>query len=230
MTATKQIAVYTGAYNVNGARVGARLDERGIAYTSISEKDVISNDLARYSAIVFPGGHSVQIGAEGDDNVRAYVRGGGGFLGICAGLHYGVDLGLLDVGMMYMRGRGTHQARVVKEHPVTAGYDILSEKPLCHTVWSPVAYSPSGRVKLSRANGGIIIPGKDVDVLVTYDDTDRFAAVVAASFGKGRVVLISPHPEGSEKPDPEKEEDGQDALGLFFNAVAFVVGSEFANT
>jgi len=73
---------------------------------------------------------------------------------------------------------------------------------------------------LRRGNGGFIVPGKNVDVLVTYDDTDTLAAVVAGTCGKGRVVLFSPHPESSD--DPMEGSEEQDGFRLLVNAVRFV--------
>ena len=219
--ARKRIALYSGKFNVSGRTIAPLLINMKVPFATISEADVTANDLAGYSALLFPGGHSVQIGRKGDEHVREFVRKGGGFLGICAGLHYGADLKLLDIDMMYVRGGGMHQARVVKKHPVTAGYSLAALRPQRHKIWSPVKYLPEGRVKIARSNGGLIIPGENVDVLVTYDDTDRFAAVVAGHYGKGRVVLMSPHPEATPAPDKALKEKEQDAYPLLFNAVHY---------
>jgi len=216
----KRIAVYSGPRNVSGGKVISRLVELKTRFATIGKEDLVANDLGGYSAIVFPGGHSVQAGKKGDTNVRDYVRGGGGFLGICAGLHYAVDLGLLDVDLMYVRGGGHYRARVIKRHPVTAGYKLVLVKRRRHERWSPVKYSSVGRVVLRRGNGGLIVPGKKVDVLVTYDDADTLAAVVAGTYGKGRVALFSPHPESSDAPTENSEE--QDGFRLLVNALRFV--------
>ncbi|HDJ66535.1 MAG TPA: hypothetical protein ENF33_02315, partial [Nitrososphaeria archaeon] len=52
--------------------------------------------------------------------------------------------------------------------------------------------------------GPYIIPGKGVEVIARYDE--EYAAIVCSTYGKGRVLIFSPHPEGNlkERADPIK--------------------------
>jgi glutamine amidotransferase-like uncharacterized protein len=219
----KTIALYSGEFSIAGKKVKKRLDEFKFDYNIIDEKDVSKNKgLSKYKLIIFPGGHHVKVGKKGDKNVKEYVRNGGNFLGICAGMHYGCDLKLLDTDIMYMRGSGYYQIRLLKKHPLTEGYELAPKSPLIHKTWSPVEFSTKGRVHTRRGNGGLIIPGKNVDVIATYDDSDKYAAIVSGEFEKGKVVLISPHPESSEEPDKNDKGQGSNALNLFVNTINYL--------
>jgi glutamine amidotransferase-like uncharacterized protein len=220
----KKTGVYFGSKNISGQRVVDGLLRMKAPFSMVTSDDLKNNDLNEYSCLVFPGGHSVQVGKKADQNVKRFVENKGGFLGICAGMHYGIDLKMLDADLVCVRGSGYYQARIIRRHAVTKGYKLVRSTPQQHKIWSPIKYSNEGRVHVRRANGGIIIPGKKTDVLVTYDDTDKLAAIVAGTYGHGRVVLMSPHPESSETPDKKNKEQGQDAFSLFANAVRYVSG------
>lgn len=216
----KAIALYSGAHNVTGKKVQKRLDEFKYEYDIINEDDVAGNlDLSQYKLAIFPGGHHVNVGPEGDRKVKEYVKNGGNFLGICAGMHYGCDLKLLDADIMCVRGSGYYEIRIVKKHPATKGYELAPQSPLIHKTWSPVEYSTKGRVHARRGNGGFIIPGNGVEALATYDDSDKYAAIAYGKYGKGKVILMSVHPESSEESDPANKEQGKSALNLFLNAI-----------
>jgi glutamine amidotransferase-like uncharacterized protein len=88
-------------------KIKEHLQKHGFEFEIIDEVDVANfKKLSGFSLIIFPGGHHVDVGKNGDNNIRKFVRNGGSFLGICAGMHYGCDLKLLDVSIMYMRGKG----------------------------------------------------------------------------------------------------------------------------
>lgn len=222
-----RVALYSGYRGCSGKTIAPFLMAMGVPFSTVNEGHLRRNELEGYSAIIFPGGHSVQAGRKADENVKRFVRRGGGFLGICAGLHYAADLGLLDIDLCYMRGGGYHKIRIIKRHPVTRGYALVPERAIAHKVWSPVKYTAVGRVHINRANGGMIVQRKGNDLLLaTYDDTDLYGAVAAGGFGKGRVVVMSPHPEGSEPPGPE--EAAAHALPLLVNAVGWVTRKRIA--
>lgn len=219
-----EIAVFNGP-RASGVYDAKALKMLKIPFRYVTKNDLIKNRLEGYKAILFGAGHSIQVGPVADRNVKAFVQSGGGFLGICAGEHYGVDLGLLPVDLHYFRGAGEYDIRVIRKHPVTRGYGCVKQKVIKHKKWSPVKYSSHGRIHVRRANGGFLIKKRPTDcILCVYDDLAEFGAIAAGDYGKGRVVLSSPHPELSYLYKPNHPNYGKDGFRLFENAVKWISG------
>jgi len=66
----------------------------------------------------------------------------------------------------------------------------------------------------------LIVPGKDVEVLARYKEEGDYAAIVASRYGQGKVVIFSPHPEGSREGKIDPEEAG--TILLLKNALEFI--------
>jgi len=179
--------------------------------------DIQTGVLSQFDVLIFPGGsgskEAAAIGHAGCKAVREFVASGGGYIGICAGAFlasakYDWSLALVNantftgkrmipgVGMksMWFRGKGK-----VKMELTDQGRKILGEHP--------------GLVELGYANGPILSPaGKEglpayVTLAFFRTEISKYKvqegsmidtpAIVAASFGQGRVIAISPHPEGT---------------------------------
>ena len=123
------------------------------------------------------GGHRSHLAVAGAESLREYLYSGGGFFGICAGQFLATRQDFVPCDTVYLRGKGPHQVQIRKDHPIAMGLP-------------PV-------VIIQRQNGGMLIPGPGCDVVGWYDTIERYAALVGAGYGYGRVVAFSPHPEGS---------------------------------
>jgi hypothetical protein len=163
-------------------------------------------DLKAFDVVVFSGGSgSVQaaaIGEKGRENVREYVRGGGGYLGVCAGAYlacsnFSWGLGILNAGTVsskWQRGQGFMDIEVTDE-----GRKLLGDV--------------KGTFKVRYHNGPIIKPAGRTDV-PAYTPVAFFRSEIAeygspagvmvnspsqamGTFGKGRVFISSPHPENT---------------------------------
>ena len=174
--------------------------------TRIPAEQMGTTDLKRFDVVVFSGGSASQqsksIGEAGLNNVREFVRGGGGYCGICAGAYlacsnFSWGLGILNastVSNKWMRGRGFVDLEVT-----------VDGKPLLGDV--------SGAFKVRYANGPIIKPGDRADI-PAYRPLSLFRSEIAengspkgvmvnspaqaaGTFGKGRVFISSPHPENT---------------------------------
>lgn len=134
---------------------------------------------SKYIALGFPGtgDHFAHLSTVGIEHVREYIYSGGGFMGICAGQYLATKGEYVTCDAHGFRGRGPHQVQMRKHHLVSLGLP-------------PV-------IIISRMNGGMLLPGPGCEVLGWYDKVDRYAALVAEQYGRGRVVAFSPHPEGS---------------------------------
>jgi putative intracellular protease/amidase len=178
----------------------------GSTVTLVPPAEMGTVDLKAFDAVVFCGGSaSVQaknIGESGLNNVREFVRGGGGYVGICAGAYLactGFDwsLGILNartVSNKWRRGTGYMDVEMVQP-----GGQWLGEV--------------KGNFKVRYNNGPIIKPDAHPDI-PAYTPVALFRSEVAengspagvmvdspaaasGSFGQGRVFISSPHPENT---------------------------------
>lgn len=170
--------------------------------------DVRDGRLADFDVLVHPGGSGSQqarsLGEAGREQVRAFVRRGGGFVGICAGAYlatrdYDWSLHILDARVVdkkhWARGFGP-----VDLAPTSRGRDLLGLGDERRSVY--------------YHQGPLLAPGDD-PALPDYEELAKFdgeiarngapagvmrgtTAVAASHFGKGRVLCFSPHPERTE--------------------------------
>jgi predicted deacylase/glutamine amidotransferase-like uncharacterized protein len=181
--------------------------------------DVRAGVLDQFHVVIFPGGSGSKEAAaltkEGGRMVRRFVESGGGYVGICAGAFlatakYEWSLGLVNARTftgkqyipgegeksMWFRGEGNVQMELTEK-----GREILGEVP--------------AMVELRYANGPIFSAAGQENLpeyvslaffrteIAKYEpqkgtmiDTP---AIIASEFGRGRVILVSPHPEASAK-------------------------------
>jgi GMP synthase-like glutamine amidotransferase len=174
--------------------------------TRVKAEDWATIDLKQFDAVVFSGGsgsaQAESIGEAGRNNVREYVRGGGGFVGICAGAYLACSnfkwgLGILNAGTVsskWRRGQGFMDIEVTDE-----GRKILGDV--------------KGTFKVRYNNGPVLKPAGRTDV-PAYTPVAFFRSEIAeygspvgvmvnspshalGTFGKGRVFISSPHPENT---------------------------------
>lgn len=178
----------------------------GSTITLLKPEEIVKGGLAGYDVVVFSGGsggtQAKSLGEEGREQVRQFVRQGGGYVGICAGAYlacsnFSWGLGILNastVSSKWMRGSG-----YVEEEVTFDGAPILG----------PV----DGKFLVRYNNGPIIKPGDRAD-LPAYRPLALFRTEVAkngtpvgvmvnspaqavSTYGKGRVFISSPHPENT---------------------------------
>ncbi|MBA4149974.1 MAG: serine hydrolase [Verrucomicrobia bacterium] len=174
----------------------------------VTGKEIASGILAKgFDVVVFTGGSGSKqgnaLGDIGRENVRNFVREGGGYVGICAGAYlactgFSWGVGVLDaktIDSRWRRGTGN-----VKVELTAVGQEVTGLAPGVHDV--------------RYANGPILTPhGRDnippyepvafFRTELAKNDTPEgimvnAPAIARGTFGKGRVVVSSPHPESTE--------------------------------
>lgn len=180
--------------------------------------------LQQFNVVVFPGGSASKqandMGEEGRDAVRKYVESGKGIVGICAGAYlcsasYRWSLKVIDsrpfTGTVTVDGQ---KKNLWYRGPETGIEMELSEN-------GKALFGNKGienHFEVRYANGPIIIPhGEDgldgYEVLAWFrTENSRLEpqkgnmvntpAIISGSFGEGRVVAISPHPEKTPELHP----------------------------
>jgi glutamine amidotransferase-like uncharacterized protein len=177
-----------------------------IKVTRLKGADIANGGLQGYDLVMFTGGsgsaEAAGLGEQGREEVRDFVRNGGGYVGICAGAYLACSgfewgVGVLNaktVSSKWRRGQG--EVKIAGE----AFGEKLTDRGVRY------------------ANGPIIkadvrkdLP--DFEVLVTFrselalNDTPvgvmvNAPAMVRATYGLGRVFTSSPHPEQTAGLEP----------------------------
>ncbi|MCB9619507.1 MAG: hypothetical protein H6724_08670 [Sandaracinus sp.] len=193
----------------------------GFSVSVFGPADVQRGRLDGMDIVVFTGGRgSIQgryLGERGRAQVREFVRVGGGYVGICAGAYLALQGEPEFHKIAFVAGR--HATGDAWRRGVA-------------TTWvEPLDGSP--RAPLHYANGPILAPeaveGLDAFVPLAVFRADVYSerhgtragempgtpAVVAARYGRGRLVLFSPNPvlEGPDEPAQPQ---------LFLSALRFV--------
>lgn len=218
--------LFVGIYDGSGSsergisNVVHSLESRpGLSAARLDPRDIRSEVIDQFDAVIFSGGsgskQAATIGKPAAKAVRAYVKDGGGYLGICAGAflcsaHYDWSLDLVDTHVftgsreiegvgrkqMWYRGKTSKQSMQLTD----AGRELFTDIP--------------EQVEVSYHNGPIVSP-KNHPNLPAYQVLAHFRseqvryppqkgtmihspAIVEGRFGRGRVIAISPHPEATK--------------------------------
>lgn len=202
-----RVALYddAGAFGKGVPRVTEILGKSPeVKLTIVKGKDIAAGALKDYDVVIFTGGsgskQAAGIGEAGREEVRQFVKKGGGYIGICGGAYlacsgFSWGLGVLDaktVSSKWKRGVGDVQIVVNDTGAKTIGL-------------------PAKEQKIRYANGPIIMPASRPEV-PDYEPMALFRtelsengtppgvmvnspAWVRGIYGKGRVITSSPHPE-----------------------------------
>lgn len=173
-----------------------------LSVTLLDGKDIRSNALDKLDLLVIPGGSSAtqfkKMGKDGAAKVRAFVKKGGNYVGVCAGFHCTLNrpdrIALLPY--VYINKASGLQAPLMIEI-TEKGAKILDIAPGKYQVqYSRGPISKKGKA-MSGANAEVLgvyknsvgLPGR-----AHYDFTNH-PAILFGNHGKGRVVATSFHPE-----------------------------------
>ena len=197
----------------------------GVVSRRVCSLDIRAGALSQFDVVLHPGGsgsgQARSLGPGGRALEIAFVRGGGGFLGVCAGgylaaCNYEWSLGVLDARTIDTQDGHWRRGRAELEIELTdAGLGLFGER--------------DASVEIQYVNGPIFAPGER-DEIPDYETLALFRgevakngtskgvmpgtpALIRGSFGEGRAIAFSPHPEKT------------DALGHFIrDAVLWAAG------
>jgi glutamine amidotransferase-like uncharacterized protein len=173
--------------------------------------------LARFDVLIFPGGRAHKqadaLGKNARRAIKDFIRSGGGYVGICAGgflasAQYEWSLGLVNTRILTgdqempgvgIRSTGDRGPGTVQIELTAEGQSIFGDR--------------SAPIDISFSGGPIFLGPKQDDLPPTIPlahyktEVSNYApqrgtmigtpAILAAKFGAGRVVAISPHPEST---------------------------------
>ena len=215
-----RVAIYTDGGAPDGPKSGPanvtdclrKLHAGRYAIEKVKGADVRGGALDRFDVAVFPGGsgsgQARSLEAAGRAKVRQFVRDGGGYLGICGGAYLGTSY--YDWSLNIVNAKVIDREHWARGDPAPVKLELtpLGQERLGQRAGEPAA----AEVTCVYHQGPLLGPWTRADLpayqpLATFgtEVTQRApkgvmigtTAVAQAVFGKGHVILISPHPEQS---------------------------------
>ncbi|GEQ71134.1 hypothetical protein JCM33374_g4815 [Metschnikowia sp. JCM 33374] len=188
------------------------------AVITISEAALLHDPwMSKTAMLVVPGGADLPycraLNGHGNRRIQQYVRGGGKFLGICAGGYYGSARCEFEVGDSAMEVSGprelaffpgtcagaAYKGFVYDSHEgARAAFLTVNEAALeAHGAPKSVTtyYNGGGMFMNASQYPGVEVLARYDEVTDVHDDAGDLAAVIHCKVGKGNVVLSGVHPE-----------------------------------
>lgn len=206
-----KIAIYEGPGGTGGASHHA-MEKKAFGHdpnvdvTTLTPEDIQNGKLAGFDVLVQPGGsghaQANALGKTGCQQIRDFVKNGGGYIGICGGAYLASDyydwsLGIINTMVVdrahWARGTGkvkielTSDGKKVFETPIDEMPIFYGQGPLMAPKNDP--YLPAYD-QLAVFGSEIAKNGAPTGVMVNT------TAIASAAYGQGRVMCISPHAEG----------------------------------
>jgi glutamine amidotransferase-like uncharacterized protein len=201
-----RIAVYMGPGTRKGLHhLAATLEQLPqTEVVPLGPEEINAGVLDEFQLVLFPGGSGTKqgeaLGGTNRDELRRFVHRGGGYIGICAGAYlattdYPWSLGIIDAKPnthQWKRGRGVVQIELTDRGRQILGVEGLRYEVRYHN--GPIlvpAHAPelNGFQTLARFKTEIAEGSARKGVMIDSP------AIISGNFGKGRVVLFSPHPD-----------------------------------
>lgn len=189
-------------------------EEAGFQCERLKPAEFTAERLKDFQVVILPGGsgskQAQNLGEEGREAIREFVRQGGAYVGVCAGSYlattdYSWSLGLLNAKVVDRAhwARGTGQ--------VTLDIHAEGQKVLGQESKTLEVYYGQGPLLAPGGKTGDDIP-PPFESLATYKTEiakkgapsgvmPGTTAIAIGSFGKGRVICYSPHPEVKAGPN-----------------------------
>jgi len=233
--ASKRIVVHTDAPDAFlrvKTGLGFTLRRIGFAIETVSTEDLRVGGLDSAAVAVFPGGFGYFLDKKLSKRIRDFVRGGGGFVGFCAGAFLplrdscgakGVGLGMLDATYCHFREKGLCHVDINVRDPLAKGVVSSTKTPIYALYKRPArARRHNIHVSMLRGNGPLILAAGKTRVVGYYDGSEPYAAIVRGLYGKGRIVAFSAHPEVCmEAARMASDADAAECAKLVKNAILY---------
>lgn len=204
------IAIYDGPGN-GGAGVSNVANNirqvLGIELIHLTADEIQTQDLSVFDVIIFAGGSGSKqaeaIGELGRNNVRTFVKNGGGYLGICAGAYLATaefdwSLGIINAKTVstteWKRGEGFVDIEFMDEAKEV--FEDTMGVYQCRYANGPILQNANNE-NLPSYTIAALFRTEVADNGTTAGVMVNTPAAVYSNFGKGKVFIVSPHPENS---------------------------------
>lgn len=190
----------------------------------VSAKEISAKSLTQADVWVQPGGDALElarvISKEKMSALREFIFNGGSYVGFCAGAFFAdqwIDDNKTVQGLGVLAGETydflpTETATVL---PISWGTEV---REMYHQG------GPAFRLNFNSDSGSSAGTNSNVAILARYSDSAP--AIIEYSYGKGKVILVGPHPEATEK---WFQADGLKVPGRLSDDLAMVLLNKAAN-
>lgn len=153
----------------------------GVSIRGTMSAKINAQTLEGYDVLLMPGGIAEYQMFTDRDAIRAFVKAGGGYYGTCAGALAGCKnsgMGVSNATCGPYESMGTTHNVLTPE-----GRRAFPNQPAVVDIdhHNGPAMNPNGATTLATFHGGMFAEGK--------------ASIVGDTYGAGKVILVSPHPE-----------------------------------
>jgi glutamine amidotransferase-like uncharacterized protein len=213
---------YGGAWTTGLDSIKTMLESYGYSYVTVTPDNVNQTDLASTARVIFfgggwAGGYITYLNSNGYENIRQFIRQGGGYIGICAGAYLACDkifwkpdtvtLGQwYDYALNLFTGTGVGVVPGIMDWTEPTGCSAPINKGAAMTtvlIDQQFFNASSETLPILYYGGPILTPyaisQNSVQILGKYvvpgSPADGSTAMVMASYGKGNMFLSGPHPE-----------------------------------
>lgn len=204
--------VTIGIYSGNGAAEGCIIaSEKMFQWMDYSTRRIIASDINNcrindIDILYFPGGSSgpylSEITNSGKDYLKQLVKARCGFIGTCAGALFACETQLWN-GQTIINGQlGIFKGIGVGPNPEIFAYPEIGMCKINHEAEHPILKSLPDTSWIMFYNGPYfkVENPSNVFIIGKYDVTNN-PALIACSYGKGKVFLTGPHLEWEEDSD-----------------------------
>jgi glutamine amidotransferase-like uncharacterized protein len=211
----KNIFVYSGKGSSFLDDITFALDRMEVGFSKIDERGVLRGKLDDCDVLIIPGGwpqkYSNNLGKSGFQKIRKFVKNGGKYIGICAGAYLASKKFELDDKESF-KGLGISDVKVKMEVKKFLPGKLREIEFVSD---SALTKGFAKQLKMWYENGPMMSARKE-EVKAQFDKSS--AAIVQSKYGKGSVILFSPHPEGSIDGGIDPEKTG--TIDLLMNAIS----------
>lgn len=180
---------------------------------ALIDAEFINNKgLANFSILCVPGGdmshYAQDISSNGKENIKNFIRNGGGYIGICGGAYFasekviwqGTQLSMITLGVFSGKAEGPNNEIILYPNYTHPNYNMCKVNIVDSA--HPITRSESNSLWMLYYWGPVLVPNRDADVTIlgNYDRGNQ-PAMLAFNHGLGRVFLIGTHPEFEEDSD-----------------------------
>jgi glutamine amidotransferase-like uncharacterized protein len=217
------------------------LNWKGVSHNRVTAQDINTITLKDfYRAIYFPGGdadyYNADINSTGIQNIQEMIADGGAYIGICAGAEFACDK-LVWQGVTYNYPLNLFQGEAIGPIDDLAVWPSYAMTTLTMNLGNEINQFGSENEDMLYWGGSIFNPytNTEFDTIATFDGFYDRPAIINFSYGNGRVLLISPHPEIEENSDrdstnvaQELDDNGSD-WNFLWTATDWLLGDTISN-
>ncbi len=182
----------------------------GYTVTLVNADYIKNGRLDNSNILCVPGGDMYQyaqsLSPEGMENIRGFIRNGGGYIGICGGAYFASEKVIWQGDQLPMTslrlfsGTAEGPRNEIAPCPDYAMCKVNTVAPA-----HPITQSEPDSAWMLYYWGPMLVPNEDANIVILGEyDSGNQAAMLALDYGRGRVFLIGTHPEIEE----DSERDG----------------------